>query len=97
MVHVRKLNSLRENEQAPKTMSAQVGKWSEWEKCFFCPMRREEESLLVEWACRQGMTVPPHPPLLSNNYSPLTESRILNGWLTHGKLPMTPMGWTTPP
>ena len=32
------------------------------------PTRREEESLLVEWARGQGLTVLPQPPLLSNNY-----------------------------
>ena len=37
-------------------------------ECFFCPTRREEEILLVEWARGQGLTVLPQPPLLNNNY-----------------------------
>ena len=63
----------------------------EWSECFFCPTRREEEGLLVEWARGQGLAVLPHPPLLSNNCTQLKDDISLNGWLTHGKLPMAPM------
>ena len=48
--------ALREDEQTTARMPQQ---WREWNECFFCPTRREEESLLVEWARGQGLTVLP--------------------------------------
>ena len=52
--------------------------------CFFAPSDVKRKSPLVEWARGKGLIVLPHPPLLNNNYSQLIDSRILNGWPTHG-------------
>ena len=51
---------VREHEPTMERMAS-------W-RVFLLPHASEEESLLVEWARGQGLTVLPQPPLLSNNY-----------------------------
>ena len=84
--------TLRESEQDRN--HEDVGSWASrvnGENVSSSPRDVKRESLLVEWAHGQGLTFLPHPPLLSNNFPQLTNNISLNGWLTHGKLPIAPM------
>ena len=76
-------------------------------RVFLMPHVSEEESLLVEWARGQGLTVLPHPPLLSNNFPQLLNKTLK--WLdetredgksnkveTHGFPPPIVQGLTSP-
>ena len=65
--------------------------WESGENLSSSPHNIKMKSPLVEWARGKGLAVLPHPPLLSNNCPQLTNNISLNGWLTHGKLPMAPM------
>ena len=49
------------------------GRMESWEsgengKLILFPHDMNMKILLVEWACGKGLTVLPHPPLLSNNF-----------------------------
>ena len=77
-------------------------------RVFLLPHVSEEESLLVEWARGQGLTVQPHPPLLSNNFPQLLNKTLnrldetredgkLNKVVTHGFHPHRPRFDIPPP
>ena len=62
---------------------------------FSTPSDVKRKSPLVEWARGQGLTVLPHPPLLSNNCSQLTDNRSLMGG-RHMATPNDPHGLDNP-
>ena len=79
-------DSLCEEEQEPPPSESEqdhgmtvnwkhgvMGEWREWNDCFSAPSDVKRKSPLVEWARGKGLTVLPHPSLLSNNYSQIAE------------------------
>ena len=63
------------------------------------PHNGEEEWLLVEWSCGQGLTVLPQPPLLNNNYlNYLVEIlMVVDETREDGKIKQGGNTWISPP